>query len=132
MTNETKPKKTFILGKHHADLLKSSEKELYFEISNDQDYNTTLLSIDDKVIKKIGKIIYDRVMLIDTNVASVKEITGNIMIIHRDDSNREIQNTSNGKIVVTTYESGTVSIMLYANNEICERISFKLTEVSVE
>ena len=124
-------KKTFILGKHHADLLQSSERRLVFELSNDDTFNTTLVTLNTKSIKKLGKMIYDRVMLIDKYVATVNEITG-ITVIHNDQDGREIYNTTKGRLVVTVYESNVVGILVYAGNEICERISFKINEVETE
>lgn len=132
-TNERKIKKTFILGKHHADLLRSSEKGLLFEISNDENFNITSLYIYTKEIKKIGKVIYDRLLCIDNSTASSKEINGSaIAVIHKNNEGKKIHDTINGKIVITTYIDGLVSIIIYANNQICERISFKLNEVEVE
>ena len=113
--------KSFILENNQVDLLYSSKRRLVFEITNNEDDKTTLVYLKTKFIRKIGKLIYERIMLIDRGDAKIEIIKGNIPIQHyvKDTKRR----TRRGIIAITMTKSGEIYIALYIKNKFLQRVT---------
>lgn len=119
------PQRTFIMGNHQIDLLKSSKRKLLLNIADRRKYDNSevLISIYNKVVYEIIEIIYGRTMFIDDNDITMKVIKKNIRVIY---NNGKRMKSKKAVLGISSYKAyGIIILTLYVDNESQESIVYK-------